>query len=274
MKKIYFKHLLLLITISIFTFACNYDNNSKNNESTIRSSPLKQISSYNYLGDIHNEYMQEACLTFDGDKIASKEDGLNYISSFLREFEPSDDNYHEEISESLIEFEDWSFLVEEQKKEKALSQEIQDGLTKGVELDIIDDFEKQLLTDILNLANENLTLEELNDFIDEKINLWESQGYTEDNHLGAYSAIVLAISKRSTEWWILNSECLSDIQSRWIWLATDAAGAAIGAAAGIITHEISGSEHTDISGSIVAGAVVGSLGLAGRVGKLISKLWP
>ncbi|MEM9546289.1 MAG: hypothetical protein AAGA77_09950 [Bacteroidota bacterium] len=275
MKKI-FKLLFLIVTISTIFLACGENNTNEKNEVTLRSSPLKQISNWFYLGDIHNEYMMEACSSFDAKGINTKEEGLIYISDFATDFTPSDDRHHEDISEGISNFtNDWTFLIENQLKAEANSDRIHESLASGVTLGLIDNFEKNLLIEILNLTNENYSFEELNDFIDEKILSWEAQGYAESDHFGTYSGMVLAISKKSTEWWLTHEECLLDESSRWVWLASDAVGAGIGLCVALISHELTGESNPDSVGvSIVAGAVVGSLGIAGRLGKAISKWWP
>ena len=156
----------------------------------------------------------------------------------------------------------------------------------------------QLISDILFLKNNQLIdafeysflinflpeLENINSFEDLMfktnyyINQWENQGYLEGTKSGDISGVILAITKRSTEWWLENEDQvgLQTNQKAVPWLALDAAGAIVsGVLAGVAEYQLTGECCSDTWGvAVVGGAVVASTGLVGKVGRFIAWAWP
>jgi hypothetical protein len=95
---------------------------------------------------------------------------------------------------------------------------------------------------------------------------------------GDFSAIILAITKQSTEWWLENEEFIgSQSTQRAIpWLALDAAGALVsGTISAVAIYQIEGSccGNAWAVGAVGAG-VAASTGLIGKVAKGIAWLFP
>lgn len=134
--------------------------------------------------------------------------------------------------------------------------------------DLINNYELSLLREIHNLVKANkdgsLGATELKDFIMAKKLEWESQDFSECDNYGYVSGLVLSIGQNSLEYW-LNYES-SQIKLRVApWFAADVGGALIGAVVGAI----GGADDVGLGTAILAGAIVGSTGLAGRVGRFL-----
>lgn len=137
---------------------------------------------------------------------------------------------------------------------------------------LIDSWENDLINDILDYSDSNtITFSDLNSFLDQKINLWYQRGYTDDSDIGKRSAIILAVSKRSTEWWIANPDYQS--QSKILpYIAADMACGVIS----LCWHAYNNEGPVDVEGNgnaFIGGAVMGSLGVGGRVAALVRKWW-
>lgn len=273
----YFKFLFILLCFYSCSESTEIDRELNNSRSTEN---LKKVSDFFHYGEIHNEYMTDLCTNFrEETSINSTEEALITINKTLIDFTPQNNLFGVSLNESLNNnTKNWQLLLHDSLKTLAESQTMKENVNMLVINHYIDNFEKELLLDFLALANQNLSFQELDSFINNWITLWENQNYQEDSSKGTYSAILLAISKKSTEWWLNNPNCLYENDgavSRFApWFAADIAGAAIGLGVSIGSHIATGSSNPDAVGlSMLSGAITGSTGLAGRIGKLISKWW-
>lgn len=133
--------------------------------------------------------------------------------------------------------------------------------------DLINNYELSLLREIHNKVKANrdgsIGATELQEYLSEKKLEWDNQDFTECDNYGYVSGLVLSIGQNSLEYWL-------DYESGQIelrvapWVAADVGGALIGAVTGAIVGD---GDMDAVAGGIVAGAIVGSTGLAGRLGK-------
>lgn len=134
--------------------------------------------------------------------------------------------------------------------------------------DFINDYELSLLKEIHNKVKANkdggLGATELQDFISAKKLEWDNQNFTKCDNYGYVSGLVLSVAQNSIDYW-LNYDS-GEIELRVApWVAADVGGALIGAVVGAV----GGADDVGLGTSIIAGAVVGSTGLAGRIGKFL-----
>ncbi|MEM8907966.1 MAG: hypothetical protein AAGD05_08990, partial [Bacteroidota bacterium] len=140
-------------------------------------------------------------------------------------------------------------------------------------LDIIDEFELNLINNLLDLVKANhagsLSINQLNEALQGLQAEWIAQGYTECGAHGEFSAMVLSISLASVEWWLSNPGAGNIVLRVAPWVAADVGGAIYGAGAGalgsyLINGEVSWKATAWAS---LAGAVGASTGIAGKIGK-------
>lgn len=274
------KKIILISFAFLMLFSCAKENKREGFINQRSSLQFKQIEDYYYFGDIHNEYMDHVCTNFN--PIAQNATAaITELNEFLTQFVPTNTSLNPELSteiNSLVDGPD--YFKAEFLKTKALSDETQNIISNAVVAGVIDNDEADIFRSILNLANSNPSFEQLNSHIDSLILIWDANQYEQSSSLGEYSAILLAISKRSTEWWLENPRCLFENESRIApWLAVDAAGAAVGGALHMGSYYANNGSLDGCCGdgmgvSMLGGAVVGSTGLVGKAGRLLSNLFP
>jgi hypothetical protein len=175
----------LVFTTLLFAFSCSIVTENENlvigNEDYFEinnPSQLKKIEDYYYLGDIHNEYMQNIHDNFTVKEFESFEEVQSVIKEFHLNFTPQDTIHNSAIkNEFQNEKVNWELLDHKLLKADATAESNIEVLNLGVELGLMDSFEKELLLELAELSNSNLSFEQLNDFLDLKINEWNNRGY-------------------------------------------------------------------------------------------------
>ena len=175
---------------------------------------------------------------------------------------------------------------------------------QALSIDIIDDFEYELLSELVSLIKLNakgeISSKELEKEVNDLISEWDTEYaatnfagldltvgsgiqvlpypkdiYMKDVPKGAVSGLILNISKNSLEYW--NTPGNIPVQSRAIpvFVAADISGALFGAVlSGVSTHLLSGEINWRAVGlGALGGAVTSSTGITGRLTKFISKLF-
>lgn len=145
----------------------------------------------------------------------------------------------------------------------------------------IDEFELRSVNRLLMAFKQDANWDEFVQLIDELSSSYENRyerGVNEGELLGA----TLAIANASKEWWIENpnapySQEQPSLRLLPAWLAADAVGAVLGGVISYAYQEATGdcneNDPCDLGGAILAGAVMGSTGVAGKAGRWISKLF-
>lgn len=173
---------------------------------------------------------------------------------------------------------------------------------QALSIDIIDDFEYELLSELVSLIKLNakgeISSKELEKEVNDLISEWDTEYaatnfagldltvgsgiqilpypkdiYMKDVPKGAVSGLILNISKNSLEYW--NTPGNMAVQSRALpaFVAADIAGALLGAVkGGVLSFMLSGEINWRSVGiGALTEAVTGSTGLLGRLTKWISK---
>jgi len=260
MKNYFFLGLFALVTI----FACSELNNQ---------TELKEIESFYYLGDVHNEYMEHAALNFDNSLDLTAKEGVNYTKGFMRDFTSS----NVELSQELVIYFDKPEFGRNFLDHDIFKSEVSNCLPiyqRSLQDGFIDQWEFDFITELVSLSH-TTTFPELQVYIDTKIIDWEAQGYMKNSTDGDVSGMILALSKKSTDWWIDNQEYQTDLKLA-PWVVGDAFGAAVGMAVHMGGYysengSMDGCCGNGIGVSMLAGAAMVSLGVGSRVMSGFSK---
>jgi hypothetical protein len=103
--------------------------------------------------------------------------------------------------------------------------------------------------------------------VNELILKFDNLSYSEDSEEGKMVAVTLAISISSIEWWKQNPNAVGSNLKVAPWVAADVGGAIFGAVWGGV---VGGSWKSAGIGAL-GGAIAGSTGIAGRIGKFLFK---
>lgn len=278
------KTTLIITLLMVFLNSCTETIISDNSITSLNNQEqYKQIESYYFLGDIHNEYMQELALNFNPpNDITEKDNALDYIKDLILNFEPQDSTLTTQLQLEVSKPDfGWNLLSHTQLKTYVYSSDFNNQLTNMHQNSLIDNWEKSLVDELIILSQSYPSFEELDIFFTAKISEWESQGYLTNSNLGDFSGGLLALGYKSTEWWLNHPEYQSDSFYRIPpWVVSDALGFVVGCAihAGSYAANNSGSLNGCCSDgmavSAVSGAIMGSTGIIGKAGKWISKWHP
>ena len=236
------------------------------------------FSELNQFGVLHNNYMAnlEAFEAANFDDQLPIEDKIEIVIDFHQSYTNNleDGNIEDKIlfNNYLVQYSpimDHDHLYDEMFVSQYFMDQPQnmfDSYQILKDNDLINQYELSLLREMHEKVKANrdgsLGAIELKDFISAKKLEWDNQNFTVcDNH-GYVSGLVLSVAQNSIEYWLKYHS--GEIESRVApWIAADVGGALIGAVSGAII----GGNYDAVAGGIVAGAIVGSTGLAGRLGK-------
>ncbi len=279
MKRYVFQVAALLAAV-LFVVSCSKEIKNSNEDSGKKLS----FSAYKQYGDLHNAFLSNALDHFSEDiSLNLKQDKIDYVARFQQGYVPSTGlsaNDQNQLSAELYEYRDlvvYPDLYNEAFVSRGsgvtLSSEIDDLLANGV----IDAFEHGKLKTLLSMARGNLdgtvSNTQLEDFVQRALKDWENSNYTQNSATGQLLPIVLSISLSSIDWWKTHpSADKYKTAALPAWAAADVAGGIVGAvSSGIVQYTITGDVNWKVvGGSAVAGAVVGSTGLVGRIAKWFS----
>lgn len=141
-------------------------------------------------------------------------------------------------------------------------------------LQVIDNFELSILNELVTDTKKNMdgviTNAQLTETVDRLCLLWNNKYGLSIKKDGLYSGYILSIAKASMEWW--NDEDIPTRAATEV-IGADVAGAIVGAASSaIIQYSTTGKVDAKAVGySALGGAITGSTGIVGKVGKLITK---
>lgn len=277
---------------------------SCSNQEEIHTSNQNSIEQYYILGEIHN-CLLDAVIESDGEwqtRGGNEEyDTINY--DLLHSELISKININENISD-----EDKALWISTMDESKSLYSEtyvkglvggysayeensidksfISEQIDSVFKLGIIDIKEKKLLKELMGYIIDNehglITTQILNSKICMLKQRWDSYYGSQSTFIkeGEFSAQIIAVALKSTEWWMknLNSEEASvdtiPILKIAPWVASDIAGAVIGAGTYVLDTHLCGGKLSWKNGaiSVTSKAIIASCGVAAPLKKYILKI--
>lgn len=289
MKKI----LLLSIFVMLFS-ACSSEQNSG-----VDAVETRSISDYAHLGVIHNDMMVYANNYFVADEtIETKEEAINYVVEWMASHvgdvtELAKPSWTQEL-EFYANNVDARALVNRLRRgetraiddinfEKIPADEISfdEAIFVARELQLIDDFEGAKFREIGDMvilnADGQLSNADLKTYLLGVVDEWNAQVYDKNSKQGQALGMTLAISLASLEYWEENpDQVMAPTRALPIVLANDIAGAAVGALVNIYWTTVINDQPVDwgkVGDGALSGALLGSSGVVGKLGKWLSKLF-
>lgn len=293
---------LLIFLSSVMTLSCSKNTDDSSTEQ--KSNDLLMLRTFDSCsyGDVHNDFMSFYNDDFNvNQSITSKTDGFNDIINF---FKAKSSNYVK-LSESEIEILDSSFvanieIIETEKLNSLISndetiinpftnnQTTLSNLINELKVrNIISNPEYEELINLQNFLDEtfrgNVNSIEFNNYLDETSDRIKGKGY---NLLEP----MICIGNSSNNWWRTNTPDIglplplgeqiypSNEYTTYaipVVVANDIAGAIVGGVgAASYQYIATGSVNWEVVGyATVGGAIVGSLGVVGKLSKWIQGLW-
>lgn len=294
MKKTSFYLVLLFALVS-----CNNEDLKTNEGNLALQSRFSNSTDY---GQVHNDFMDFINNDFTPDGgINLKNDGYNYVVSFFNNKASSYNQIKKDEKEALLKsINDNAKLLETSDVQKIINNQInisnpisntQTSLSQLI-LDLknqnvisLDEYEE--INDFQNVLtkvnNSELSATDLNDYVNKLDNRIEGKNYK-------IIEPMVSVAKYSNNWWNDNTPTIylplpigevthpSNQYTTYalpVAVGTDIAGALIGGAmSAAIQYGANGNVNWGIVGaSAVGGAIVGSTGVVGKLGKWISSLF-
>ncbi len=278
-----------------------------------------QVVDYYHLGDLHNKALDYTLNKIDEDKeFANIDESVNYVNSLVNDFltnEKINTNYligYESSKYFLLNDEFYIYFNNNSNIYDNVSAQSQNHINvinnlyqiEGGQgafsslinnsnlVNITDEYEKNLLFQLSNIYKKNwegkLNTNDIISEISKLENDFNSKNYNKDGMKGHTTAIVLAISKRSMEWWSKNFPKLrtlyikggkgpSNFDEVLVVLpnivAQDIAGAIVGAVGGAIWSSMNGGfSWSSVGWGAFYTGVMASTGMVGRIAKVIKKI--
>lgn len=281
MKIKFLNPLLFLAIIVLTTFiGCSNEQDELSTDFNNKSQPS--------IGQIHNDFLTHTMRNYEFPNDAENLDtGLMDLAQFQINF--------------LNEYSSTPFDCQEAKKgfsdfrQYYVPKNIQNVLKEGVYIkdrqyqlnelnsiyaneNLISETDKKIVNDIIASLHENLNGNLSNSELYKKLlehrEYWESSQNIRGNKGSIYSYLILDISINSLEWWDKNSSEALGYQKLAPWIASDIVGAIAGAGISVGLQYFLGDSGeinwSIVAGSAIAGAVLGSTGVIGKVGKWVS----
>lgn len=257
--------------------------NAANGMNEGQTDPRESFAQFEELGKIHNAFMQNALDNFvPDDKITNKSDAIDYVLRFNFAYV---DKLKLPNAEDVKKYlEDFKYFVDREyfynkcytsgKNNTTLFMDIDNALKSKV----IDDFEHKKLTEIAQLAKDNLdgklSNSEMKSSLVQMKEEWIAKGYTERTQYGSVLGSTLGISLASIEWWEANPSASGGYRALNV-VGQDVAGAIVGGVvSGVVSYGTTGSVNWKAVGySAAFGALNASFGVVGKLGKWISNLF-
>jgi len=280
MKKITIKLSVLLLALVTLISSCK-----KIDEVTDTIEGSK--NPYEQIGKLHNDFLTNVKNQFAPNvEITNLEDGFDYITDFhvsyilkanLNDEEKS--MYANALNEykrfvKTSEFYNEFFISNSKNSDGEYFAYVKDAYSIG----IIDDFEFEQLNLIGRTLKGNY-YGEISDYDLEQLlhkinNQWLKKRYSTDSKTGQILAMSLALSLSSIDWWKENPDAFGNAKLPPV-VGADIAGAVIGGVISGVNSYINTGEVSwgGVAVGAGAGAITGSTGVVGKVGKWISNLF-
>lgn len=270
MKRNFFLMAFTALILGICCMSCEKED--------IESKSLQKIdySLYSKYGEVHNLYLSNVKDNFViCDTISQIEGCLNYIALFNINYSDNIDLLSQaEVKEVKGLFNEYQkYYYSEQLFRDVYEINILDSYFKILfDNNVITMKDMEIVKELLKICHSQylrtISIEEYYYAVKELVNQWII--LNEKKSVSEFSAIILNIATYSSQWWLNNSENTKLAP----WVASDAVGAAYGAAfSAAVSYAQTGHVNwTSVGCSAVSGAVTGSTGVIGKVGKWISKV--
>jgi hypothetical protein len=276
------KYLFYLPLIGLMFIGCKHERQPSENES------VQSFESFKIYGDIHNHLLSCAnddFITSIREAPSSESEAIDILAEFQKAC--IDEMSFDEATKTSLKngiSENKDFYISDNLYQVAISQTktrtpVGNTLNEDILLmhdsGIIDDFEYNSLQGLQRFSEANyngtLSLEEFQIVVDEMIEQWIEQEYTENS--GSVLAVSLAISQSSIEWWLENSDTTIETNAIPMWVAMDISGAIFGAAiASVRQIGTDDFDWTSVGIGALTTAITGSTGVIGKLGRWIHKL--
>lgn len=290
------KNNLLLSALAVI-LAVFISCNKKDTSNLVVDEPATtiKVDNYAYLGDWHNGFLFNAkkkTENIDGMN-PSKEEAMDILLKINIDYAqgtmPNGMEFSR-IEKSFKEFSHFSnekYLAERTFLPKELrSTSVDDGLSLFEMISLLkkegflSSFSESLLLDLTNNLKlnyeKNLSDHEMKEIILDLSRKFDSHGFPYGSEEGEMIGSILAISKASVECWEKNPDLMPSDRKIAPWVASDIAGAAVGAISGAVGSYLLNNRRITAGGvgyGALSGAVVGSTGAVGRISKFIQKLF-
>jgi hypothetical protein len=279
MKKIIRLSVFIITLITLITSCKKIDEIS--NPIKISKNPYEKI------GKLHNDFLTNVKNNFVPNMtITNLEDGFSFITDFHVSYVLGSSLNSEEKAgyvKSLNEYKRFvnthefynEFFTSESKDSQG---RYYDYLKEAYTIGIIDNFEFEQLNMIGQKLVENYYGEISNTEFEQLLikinNKWIAKNYSTDSETGQILAMSLSLSFSSIEWWKENPDAFGDAKLPPV-VGADIAGAVVGGVvAGVNSYILNGEVNWGAVGlGAGAGAITGSTGVVGKVGKWISSLF-
>lgn len=283
MKKLY----LLLICICGFLFtSCLNNKNLPINDDTNDSMPFESFQKY---GDAHNFLLSYANDNFVQTRAnaINLDEGIDFLLQLQLEdaaLLPLDNQKLNLLQDGLSHFKNW-YLTQNMYSESFTrtrngDNKIESEFDSLLQENTIDAFEHTGLITLVQAIEDNyngiLSTTDFLSIVESLISQWKKQNYTKDSNYSHTLAITLSISKSSLEWWMENDMTSTSTRAVPAFVGADVAGAVIGAASSAGYQLVSNGSVGDwgaVGWGAASGAVVGSTGVVGKIGKFLSSLF-
>ncbi len=288
MKRFNFVIVVLAILMFVFLLSCS---KGREYESQV---DLLSFQSFEKIGKLHNDFMTNVQNNFKvRESVKSLNARIDYVNSYhlnylencsLSQFEKETLGQELERAKNLTDVENIKQLltIKNEARKDANLESLCSILDKALDCKCIDEFEYTALTRIMDLAKLSfdglVSQHELMSSLEKMKKDWISNKYKIDSKAGYISGYAIAISLASMNWWEENAEA-GTVESKGInvipvWVAADAVGAVWGAASGAIGSYVINDEVNweSVGWGALSGAVAGSTGVVGKVGKWLSNI--
>jgi len=241
----------------------------------------KQISDFEFYGNLHNDALMNVYLNFNDTVHSSLESYINSITNFNRAYFVANisDTTFSSINELNYLTERYkNFVVGAYLLDTLSSAQIDfcDQISILQSEGFIDKNEKSLLLRLNNTVLKSLNGEiDANGLIDSiylYVEYFDSQNYCINQKFGTLSSVILNISEHSIEYWSLNTNQTKFIEHQLDprvlppWAAADIGGALWGATSAALWSGGNPSWKSLGKGALT-GAVSGSTGIVGKIAK-------
>lgn len=253
-----------------------------------------KVDNYAYLGNWHNDFLFNAKKETENidDMNPSKDEAMdillkiniNYAQGTMpkgMEFSRIKEDFKE-----LSHFSNEKYLAERTFLPKELrSTSVDDGLSLFDMISLLkkegflSSFSESLLLDLTNNLKlnyeKNLSDYEMKQIILDLSRKFDSHGFPNGSEEGEMIGNILAISKASVECWEKNPDLMPSDRKIAPWVASDIAGAAVGAVSGAVGSYLNNGRITagGVGYGALAGAVVASTGVVGKISKFIHEIF-
>ena len=255
------------------------------------------------IGNLHNEHLSNSNTNFESpEKIKDYESGIKYVKEFNQNFLVKNQATYfgaqiesEEFVETISEKSKY-FVYSPDFKSKLLSDDNEISLTRIEsnlnKTDLLDANNKKIFSDLTALIKMNISSQikssDYENQLGEIANDWIKANENNKEAKGAdLTGSIISIGLKSCEWWNKNGEILFDnpstkrggpnAEENYVVpvVALDVAGALVSSCAVALNQYINTGHVTlgAVATGAVIGAVTGSTGLVGKVGKWLSSLF-